>query len=90
MYLLVKQGRDERYTLKEMPRTYFYFTSVQLSGSSKYENTPSEDEVFAYWWSCGEPPPGPKGNLLSVYKLSFIQILYYETHLRNETKMMSS
>lgn len=74
-----------------MPRTLFlrYFRpAIRLV--KKNEKTTSEDEVFAYWWSCGEPPPGPKGNLLSVYKLSFIQIFYYETHLRNETKIMSS
>lgn len=26
------------------------------------------------WWSCRVPPPGPKGNLISVYKLSLIRL----------------
>ena len=43
--------------------------------------------VYSFWWSCRVPPPGPQGNLSSVYAYSLVHKLT-ASEAQEETKKL--
>lgn len=77
------KNQEKNSTKRTVPRRRFFLFSIEscskqqlMPDTEQYKkHSPISSECFLYmimssWWSCRVLPPGPKGNLLFVYKYS--------------------